>query len=136
MTMLLIIGCSKSEKAISYYEKALAFEDIGNSNDAFKWYKKAAEAGNIDTMYKLGLFFYRGIGTQDNDEESFNWYKKAAEAGHVKAMHEVGLCYLWETGVAGDTGKALEWFKKAADAGDEESLKTIQEFLEAGGKLQ
>lgn len=52
---------------------------------ALKWYKKAAEHGNVQAMYSLGGMYYYGDGIEDDDAEAAKWYKRAAERGHKDA---------------------------------------------------
>ena len=51
---------------------------------AFYWYKKAAEAGNSDSMNNLGDMYRDGQGTTKDLEKAKYWYKKACEAGNQR----------------------------------------------------
>lgn len=57
--------------------------------DAFYWYKKAAEQGNIDAQFEVGSCYALGIGTAKNLEEGKKWYRKAADKGHKEAQREL-----------------------------------------------
>jgi TPR repeat protein len=47
---------------------------------------KAAELGDIEAMYDLGMFYYAGRSDKDRDVVSGRyWMKKAADAGHPLA---------------------------------------------------
>lgn len=50
-----------------------------DSAEAFKWYKKSAELGNIHAQNNLGRMYFNGESVPQNSEEAFKWYKKAAE---------------------------------------------------------
>ena len=55
---------------------------IGKAKDnskAFYWYKKAAEAGDMDGMMNLIRCYKKGIGTQKSWKEVWRWSKKVAE---------------------------------------------------------
>lgn len=46
--------------------------------------KKAAELGNAEAQYQLGLCYY-GRGTQEDEAQTVCWLRRAAEQGHAKA---------------------------------------------------
>lgn len=52
---------------------------------AAEWYRKAAEQGDADAQYKLGLFYENGYGVTQDKEQAMQWYKKAAEQGNENA---------------------------------------------------
>lgn len=55
----------------------------GTKNDSideeiFRWYKEAAQLGEVKSMFALGLGYSMGIGSLPADlEQSCNWYQKA-----------------------------------------------------------
>ncbi len=52
-----------------------------NYQEAFKWYKKAAEGGDVSAMYNVGVMYYLGEGqpgNKPNSKEAIKWYTKAA----------------------------------------------------------
>ena len=51
--------------------------------EAFKWYEKAAEKGNVYAMNALAICYKFGDGVRQDDDEAYKWYKKAVEKGHV-----------------------------------------------------
>ena len=79
---------------------------------------RAAEAGDADAMYYLGLMYQLGSGGERNYQTAAEWYEKAAEAGNSKGSYALGELYEYGYGVEQDLGKALEWFEKAAEADD------------------
>jgi TPR repeat protein len=52
---------------------------------ALKWYLLAAERGNSDAQYSLGVFYFR----QGEAQRGAWWYNKAAENGHIQAQNMV-----------------------------------------------
>ena len=46
-----------------------------------KWYRKAAEQGNRDAQFYLGIMYYLGHGVPPDYNEAVKWYRKAAEQG-------------------------------------------------------
>ena len=84
------------------------------------WYRKAAEAGNVQAMKDLAYIYedgYAGLGVNKDRGQVFNWDRKAAEAGDVLYMAIVGELYEKGDGVDKDPQQAVVWYRKAADAG-------------------
>jgi len=64
-------------------ELAWATEDMG---ERAVWFRKAAEAGNSDGMYELGILLYQGRGVAEDKGEAKQWFQRAARAGNAKAQ--------------------------------------------------
>jgi TPR repeat protein len=58
---------------------------------AVKWYRKAAEQGDVKAQANLGLCYYNGKGVGQNYKEAARWCLKAAEMGHAKAQYNLGM---------------------------------------------
>ena len=54
-------------------------------NEAVKWYRKAAEQGDVGAQYRLGYLYEDGEGVKKNLNEAVKWYKKAADQGNEAA---------------------------------------------------
>jgi len=52
---------------------------------ARQWYQKAANAGNTDAMYNLGLLYRDGQGVAQDYDKACEWFQKAADAGDADA---------------------------------------------------
>ena len=57
----------------------------GQHEEAFKWFMKAANQGDIYAEYNLGICYENGNGVKRNVPEAVKWFTKAAEKGHPKA---------------------------------------------------
>ncbi len=57
--------------------------------EGVRWFRMAADKGNRDAEYGLGMAYLRGKGTQKSDSLGYVWLKKAADLGHVEAQKEV-----------------------------------------------
>ena len=53
--------------------------------EAVRWYRKAAEQGNANAQYNLGLMYEEGLGVAKDGAEAMRWFRKAAEQGYAKA---------------------------------------------------
>ncbi len=98
------------------------FFDIKNYSEAMKYYRKAAEEGNADAMYKIGDMYRFGHGMERNKAESEKWYQSAlncyckeTETGNADAMYKIGEMYRLGRGVKGKT-QSEEWYRRAFNA--------------------
>lgn len=84
-----------------------------SAEDAFGWYEKAAELGNVSGMYYLAQCYGSGNGVEADGEEKVKWLSAAADAGDGVSMMELALTYFYGDGVAEDNEKAVEYFERA-----------------------
>lgn len=54
-------------------------------SQAFYWYQKAADRGNADAQFKLGLLYEDGLGVTKDYGQAKVWYQKAADQGNSDA---------------------------------------------------
>jgi uncharacterized protein YdaT len=85
-------------------------QDYAKARD---WYEKAADGGNPDAMFKLGVIYQNGQGVALDYAKAREWYEKAADGGNADAMANLGWLYAHGQGVALDSAKAREWYEKA-----------------------
>ena len=90
-----------------------------DDQEAFKWYKKAAELGNEYAQSEVALMYYTGKGVEQDDREAFKWSMKAAEQGYAISQSCVGDSYSEGKGVEQDYCEAFKWYMKAAEQGEE-----------------
>jgi TPR repeat protein/serine/threonine protein kinase len=108
--------------AISYFNRGVEFANCDgvpqNREEAVKWYRKAAEMGNLSAMNNLGAGYEDGHGVPKDIEESIKWYRKAAELGLALSQRNLAYAYLSGEGVSKNIETAIGWYKKAAMQGD------------------
>ena len=56
-----------------------------NYTEALKWYRKAANQGDGEAQYNLGLSYVKGLGVTQNDLEAYFWFNLAAAQGIKQA---------------------------------------------------
>ncbi|MDL2279114.1 sel1 repeat family protein [Desulfovibrio sp. OttesenSCG-928-G11] len=111
-----------------------------NELKASFWYANAAEQGNSDAQYSLGVLhgvesLQRHAAEQGcaraqcrlgkkylrdspiNLKEAARWFQKAAEQGDCTAQAHLGAMHYFGENVAKDYGIAASWLKKAAEGG-------------------
>ncbi len=89
-----------------------------SENFEMKSIEAAAEQGDMEAQFNLGLMYYDGEGTEVNYEKVLYWWEKAAEQGDVRAQFNVGSMYYDGEGTEVNYKKALYWYEKAAEQGD------------------
>jgi hypothetical protein len=87
--------------------------------------EKQAKAGNVQSMYEVGVYLCNGVNYAKDEKSGFAWLEKAAKAGHPHAMNDLGCCYYFGKFVKKDLNLAKEWLSKAAKAGVPEAQRAI-----------
>nr|WP_275976245.1 hypothetical protein [Geothrix oryzisoli] len=76
--------------------------------------REAAEAGDPDACYRLGLAYRQGSPRRPKDDLSATvWFRRAAEAGHRGAMEALAEAYLGGHGVLRNPREAARWAEAA-----------------------
>ena len=97
---------------------------------------KAAEQGQVDAQYKLGICYEYGRGVIKNLEIAVQWYAKAAEQGNAFAQDRLGQCYEYGKGVIKNLEIAIEWYRKAANGGDDDAKIAIKRLVSNEGGIE
>jgi TPR repeat protein len=77
------------------------------------WYRKAAEQGDTDAQYMLGILYSNGQGVPQDYVQAVLWYRKAAEQGNAQAQRMLGTAYGAGRGVPRDFAEAYFWLDVA-----------------------
>lgn len=80
---------------------------------AFAEWKAAAEAGQAEAQFDLGVLYAQGKGVQRDLTTAERWYRKSAEQGNSEAEFALGQMYSLGWGVPRDEADALRWFQMA-----------------------
>ena len=86
----------------TFYEIAVAFQEVGQRDAEFFWLQVAAEAGSPNAQYTLG----QGLG---DTPEAMSLLHQAATQGHVDAAFALGVAFLHQ-----NMSLAMSWFRTAA----------------------
>ena len=108
-----------------------------NQSEAFVWYERSAQLGNVLAMCRMGDAERDGEQGAPNAEAAFAWYRQAAEQGYPPAMEYVAGCYFYGRGVALDMKEAARWYQKAAESGGEltpQELVSLERVLSAAAR--
>lgn len=119
------LGNEWAKKNIIFYPKGestpIDFKEV------IAWFKGAADRGDSDAMYYIGLLYERREDKEWNSEDAVLWYRKAADLGNADAMYRLGvLSYNGHVGPGRERDcrheEATLWFTKAADLGNTDAM--------------
>jgi len=117
-------------KASTWYRKAAEqFDGKEYYKEAARFYHKAADLGDANSLYKLGLYYDEGLGVSQSREEAEIMFNAAAEAGGAELKFDVGMRYTEGLGVPLDNDKALFWLNSANDFGHPEAQENIYKLI-------
>lgn len=118
---------------------ALAQNIVGRHSqgeEAFKWYRLAAEQGNIYSQISLGQAYRYGRGTKQNYSEAIKLFQGAAENGsptHIRiAAYSLGTMHDNGEGVQRDFAQARKWYLMAAEQGDVDAMLELSSMYKNG----
>ena len=112
-------GCASSLNTKAHKEDAVEF-------------RKAADQGNAEAQYDLGLCYEVGSGVPEDEVEAVKWYRKAAEQGHAEAQTDLGRCYNYGRGVKEDAVEAVKWYRKAAKQRNTTAIMCLGDCFKLG----
>ncbi len=96
------------------FEAGIQAYQAGDFSRALGILEQAAERGDADAQYGLGVFYFEGKAVPKDLLQSKRWFLAAAKQGHINAQFNLGNAYIYGRGVAMDPGKAAHWWRKAA----------------------
>jgi TPR repeat protein len=85
---------------------------------AAQWYRKAADAGSIESAYRLGQMSEEGRGVERNPADAMSLYQQAARRGYAPAMRSLARFYEDGVGVRRNESEAANWYRRAVAAND------------------
>ncbi|GBC07361.1 hypothetical protein RclHR1_07400008 [Rhizophagus clarus] len=116
--------------AMGYAKLGLLFSQLNQHQLANKWYKKAADNGNVMAMYNIAR---RLIACKDY-VNAIELLVKSANEDYVEAINTLGFCYEEGNGVELNPTKAAEMYLKAARMGSPVSQFNIARMLDDDSK--
>lgn len=110
------------ERGKKHYEKE-------HYRGAYKYWKKAAELGNVDAIYLLSLLYRDGRGVEKNEAKEWYQLEEAAIAGHTGARFTLAR---HEKNRRGSTDRAMKHLIIAANLGCDYSMGALKQCYEKG----
>jgi TPR repeat protein len=111
--------------------------DSGYDEEALKYYRQAAKAGNLPGMYGLASWLSTiGDGGKKELAEAKQLFETSAELGYAPSVYAMAQAYiLGELGIPEDQRKgaeALKWISRAADGGYMRALEVLEQAYRTG----
>lgn len=121
------LGHMLAQMAVGSYYYAL-----NDCYEAIKWIGMAAELGNAEALFNMGVFYMEGMGCDQDMELSAKYFHRAARRKHPEAQFAYGDLLSQGWGVEKDEKRALKWFSDAAENGHVEAMYRLGEAYENG----
>lgn len=91
--------------------------------------KEAAEHGNADASFEMGMRCLQGIGVLQSATEAFRWFRMAAEEyDHPDAWAFMGSMFQAGIGTPPDKVKAIECYQQASDLGHNGAYSLLRDL--------
>ena len=103
---------------------AITYRQNGDLRTAFKWFRRAAEAGDGDALIQLGIHYYWRKGVRRNPRAAVRCFRAATKEkdisgwGRDDAFFFLGIAYYEGRGVHASIPNAKKFFKQANIDGD------------------
>jgi len=85
----------------------------GDYTAAFREWKVAADKGQAEAEYDLGLLYAKGLGVKRDLQVAQQWYEAAALQGNAQAEYSLGQMYAQGWGIPANDASALRWMEMA-----------------------
>jgi hypothetical protein len=97
--------------------------------------RRAADSGNVDAQYNLGVCLRRGLGVERNDAEAERLYSAAAQMRHRSAQLALGGMKAERARSDDEWTEVAHWYRLAADSGHPSAMMALAELYESGRGL-
>ena len=106
-----------SAAAAGDYQDGRDAYDTGDFDTAMAAWAPAAESGDADSQYGMGLLYSEGIVVPMDDIQALKWFGLAADQGHGEAQYKLGVMHANGWGVPMSEVEAMQWYQLAAENG-------------------
>lgn len=101
-------------------------------SEPLKWYRLAAEKGEMEAKARLGLMLLNGTGVPAEPAKGRGMVAEAARAGNAMALNEIGVCLQKGLGGPQDETAAVGYFYAASEMGNIAALVNLGSCYEQG----
>ena len=108
-----------------------------NMEKAISLYTESALMDNPEAQYRLGLLYFKGSDSvEQNYHLAFKWFKAAADLEHVPSIYNLANCYYNSYGIEQNATEAARLYTIAADLGDASAQFNLALQYEAGNGVE
>ncbi|RIB19033.1 hypothetical protein C2G38_2141818 [Gigaspora rosea] len=115
-----------------YNKEGVKLLDEKNYREAFKSFKKSADAGYACGKCNVGWCYQNGFGVEKDENRAFEYYQMSVNMGYNKAKCYIGYCYYKGIGVKKNKHQAFIHYKGSADMGCAKGAYNTGYFYEEG----
>lgn len=101
--------------ALASYEGGMAALERHDVREAAREFRPAAEAGDAESQYRLGLLYYLGWGVGQDYAAAADWLSRASRQSHYRAQYILAGLYANGLGVNPDYDMARRLYRSAAE---------------------
>ena len=98
---------------LAQYVIGRAYRDLGEVRKALKWYRRAAERGNLEAQSRLAGMYASSDSVPRDDVTAAKWYRIAAERGDASSENSLKLLYDRTRSLPQGEPERIEWFRNA-----------------------
>ena len=98
---------------------------------AVKWYKKAADQGDVQAQLFLAAAYLYGLGVKKNDDTASHYYIDAAKNGSALAQFALAENFMTSRNL-GNKKLGLIWLSKSAASGNPKALTKLGTLYSTG----
>jgi hypothetical protein len=113
-------------------QNGIDIKEHRNLEEDFAYWKQAAEEGDADGLYYMGVYYGTGDVVSQDYSKSVDYFEQAADKGHLDAIFQLGVYHMFGFGVKKDIHKALKLFELAADNNHCEAAAWAGQIYERG----
>lgn len=100
----------------------------GEHEEAFKWFREAAQQGFANAQHNLAEMYEDGEGVEEDAEMAATWFRKAAEQDSPDSQLKMGMLYQGGHGVPKSKVKAYQWLLLAHANGEPDATSEVEEI--------
>ena len=135
--LAVVLADTKVKRYLSEANYLMGVIRLKTTNDlagAFPWFLKAAEAGDVESQYFVGMALISEVSSTfiSTSYGGIQWLAKAAHNGHADAQYMLGLLYLvggerlgLNLVIEEDLNEAKRWLSLATSQGNIEAEETL-----------
>ena len=97
--------------------------------EAFDWYRLAAQQGSLAGMCHLARCYFRGVGTAKAPKASVPWLVESAQAGYAPSQYALAGYLFKSEPQSHRATEGWDWMRLAADQGYTKALSYINQHL-------
>ncbi len=85
---------------------------------AMRYYQKAANQDDAESLFLLGVMYHEGHGARRNDKRALDYFTRAFNLGDETSLYYLGKLHLHGKGIREDAEKAVSYFKQGIERED------------------